>query len=282
MQRKFKNILMIVLIVLLGTSMYFTIDSAKDSLSSQSSTQDNNGMNGSGGTPPDINSALPEKPSEDNNSSSSDNNMGKPPEKPDNDITSSDNPSSENQNSSDNNQMGPGNNNSSMTPSNMNENQENSDSNLSVLYYVVFGVERLALSLFIIYLLMSGFNKKTLKETMTSSDKKIIYILSVIILTGCLTAGESLLANNTKTNTNNIQKQTISTETITEASGATVVDGTEETLNDTYESETADESPILVKNGGTANIKNATINKKNQVIAQIQETQNLKVLIQVY
>ena len=39
MKRKLKNILMIVLIVLVGTSMYFTIDSAKNSLSSQTSTQ---------------------------------------------------------------------------------------------------------------------------------------------------------------------------------------------------------------------------------------------------
>lgn len=254
MKRKLKNILMIVLIVLVGTSMYFTIDSAKNSLSSQTSTQENNSMSTPGGTPPD-------KPSGDN-TSSSDNNMGTPPEKPDNDTTSSDNSNSENQNSSDNNQMGPGgNNNSEMTPPNMPENNQESNSSISVLYYVLFGVEGLVLSLILIYLLMSGFNKKTFKETMTSTDKKIIYLLSVIVLTATLTTTEALIAN--QKNINNDQKQTISTESITEASGATVVDKTEKTLNDTYESETIDESPILVKNGGTANIKNATINKKS-------------------
>ena len=219
--------------------MYFTIDSAKNNTNEQNTMIENSNI--PEGTPPDMNSA--------------------PPEKPDNDTTLSDDSNSENENSSDNNQMGPGGNNSEMTPPNMQENNQNSDSNISILYYVLFGIESLVLSLIIIYLLMSGFNKKTFKETMKSSDKIIIYALSVIVLTAALTTTEALIAN--QKNTNNNQKQAITTESSTEASGATVVDGTEETLNDTYESETVDESPILVKNGGTANIENATINKKS-------------------
>lgn len=43
--------------------------------------------------------------------------------------------------------------------------------------------------------------------------------------------------------------------------GAVSVDGTEETLSESYESSTSDESVILVQNGGTATIDGATISK---------------------
>ena len=131
LQRKFKNILMLFLIALLGTSMYFTIDSIKNNTNEPNKITENSNM--PEGTPPDMNSAPPEKPSNDNNSQA-DNNMDTPPEKPDNDNNSSDSSSSENQNSSDNNQIGPGNNNSEMSPPNMQDNNQNSDSNISILY----------------------------------------------------------------------------------------------------------------------------------------------------
>ena len=51
------------------------------------------------------------------------------------------------------------------------------------IIYIILGVESLLISLLLIYLLMSKFNKKTFKETIFSSNKLIVYLLSVIILT---------------------------------------------------------------------------------------------------
>ena len=48
-----------------------------------------------------------------------------------------------------------------------------------------------------------------------------------------------------------------------EATGATTVDGTEETLNDTYTSTSADENAILVTGGGKLTSDGATIDKKS-------------------
>ena len=50
-------------------------------------------------------------------------------------------------------------------------------------------------------------------------------------------------------------------QTLTEASAAKEVDGTTENLTETYTTSTADESAILVENGGNATIENATISK---------------------
>ncbi len=56
-------------------------------------------------------------------------------------------------------------------------------------YYLLFGIESLIIVLILVYLIMSKFNKKTYKETFINTDKKIIYILLVIILTTVLTSG---------------------------------------------------------------------------------------------
>ena len=50
-------------------------------------------------------------------------------------------------------------------------------------------------------------------------------------------------------------------QTLTEASAAKEVDGATENLTETYTTSTADESAILVENGGNATIENATISK---------------------
>lgn len=50
---------------------------------------------------------------------------------------------------------------------------EKPEKNQSVSYYVVLILLSLSISIIIIYLIMSRFNKKTFKETLSSSDKKI-------------------------------------------------------------------------------------------------------------
>lgn len=76
--------------------------------------------------------------------------------------------------------------------------------NISTIYYVLFSVENLIITILVIYLVMSSFNKKTLKETFINKDKIIIYVLGSIILTIGLTYLMSFLTTlNNKNNTGN-------------------------------------------------------------------------------
>lgn len=263
MNRKIKNILMILLIALLGVGMYFTINEAN---TNSASTSQNSVQNL--GAPPDMNnqgssdsqSTPPEKPDSDNNStnntsdnSSNNSSQTTPPTKPDGDSNSTDNTSTNNSTTSETTL-----NDNQMTPPDMST--TSTESSISVFFYILFIVESLIESILIIYLIMSKFNKKTFKETLENKDKKLIYLLATILLTGILTFFQTYLTNNLKTNNS---QTTIESSNEVEASGNLTIDGEDKTLTDTYESSTADESPIVVKNGGNLTLKNAKVNKKS-------------------
>ena len=90
------------------------------------------------------------------------------------------------------------------TPPDMPNGME-SRSSLETMHYVIFGINSLVIAITLMYLILSRFNKKTFKETFRDSDKLIIGILSIIILTGGFTYIDIYLANNNYlTNSNNI------------------------------------------------------------------------------
>ena len=153
MKRKVKNIITIILISVLLVCMYFTVT---NNVSNNQNNVQNNQMGGmmSQGEPP-------EKPNDDSESSKSNTDSDVP-----------DKPSNDNSNMAGGNNVMPGVGNAPE----MNDNQNNS----SVYYYIVLGLEGLVTSSLIIYLFMSGFNKKIIKETFKSGDKIIIYLLLVI------------------------------------------------------------------------------------------------------
>lgn len=74
---------------------------------------------------------------------------------------------------------------------------------LPLYYYIILGIENLLLSLLIIYLIMSNLNKKTLQETIAYSDKKIIFVLSVVILTTIFTLLTSSITSKVFTQSKN-------------------------------------------------------------------------------
>lgn len=182
MSRKFKNILMISLSILLVCTSIFTINRAKN---------DNNTI-GEFGLQNDLPKEIP------NGNMNPD--MEEPPEKKEGDM-----PTDEFQNQppeipNDNNGMTNPPSGNNMEPMN----EVNSSVKLSNIYYVLFFFQSLGISLIIIYLIMSRMNKKTLKETLKSSDKLIIYILSVIIATSALTLLEVNVTKNIIKNNFNI------------------------------------------------------------------------------
>ena len=146
--------------------------------------------------------------------------------------------------------------------------QMNGGKSLSTWYYVAFAVESFGMAAIAVYLILSGFNKKGLTETLKGGKRILIFALASIIIASAITfadvtsvsvsgrpsfsAGEM---NGLPNGGNN------SSESV-DASGATTVDGKEETLGDSYTSTESDESAILVTNGGNATIT-GTVDKKS-------------------
>ncbi|MBQ9531997.1 MAG: hypothetical protein IJR70_07990 [Eubacterium sp.] len=212
----------------------------------------------SGDNSSDSSNQPPEMPSGDSGSDSS----NQPPEMPSGDNSSDSSnqppemPSGENGSSS-----------SNQPPEMTNAQQSSSSNKLSTKYYVLFACESLLISLLLLYLIMSHFNKKSFKETFRSSDKVLIYLLSLIIATSALTVGHTAIAQKLSADNSTSQSQQMpggqNSSSDVSASGATTVDGEDETLNGTYTSTTSDESPILVTNGANATISGATVDKKS-------------------
>lgn len=260
MKRSIKNLIMILLIIVVCVCSYFTMQSI-----SKTSSSNNIGMEQ--GQPPEM-------PTGDSN-----NNMGEPPEKPEQGESQNQTSNTEKseppemQTGDSNNSMGQppempsGNSNNNMGEPPTKPGQENSSNQISTANYIMFGAEGLIISILVIYLIMSRFNKLTLKETLKNADKAIIFILTIILVTAIITAIQICIAKNSLTSnsgemSNNMQMMPggDSSSSVIKT-GATTVDGTTQTLEGNYQTSQADESVILVRNGGNATIDGATVSK---------------------
>lgn len=289
MKRKTRNIITISIIILSILSIIGTTLLAKSKITS---TNTNSlGMTENGGTPPQMpgnNSNQGNGGPENGNGGSTNqgendsaNNQGEPPAKPsdDNKANSSDNTtSSENNSNQENNNMGtppamPGNGNQNQSNANSSMDQPNGQSmpsnetsttKLTTGYYIAFAGESFILTTAIIYLIMSNFNKKDVKETFANNDKKVIAVLSTIILTTALTVGEGMLANKIITNneptSNNGNMNNNANANIT-YSASTEITEDKTITSGTYSSETKDTNALLTSGDITADISNVTVDK---------------------
>lgn len=251
MKRNIKNIIMLILTALVICSMVFTMNYAKNHV-----TTSNKEMTNENGTPPSM-------PNEQNNSSNDNNqNSNTPPSKPDenNDGQDSNNTNEPPEKPSDSKE----NNQNTNTPPSMpngqngpgNMNNQNS-TNLTTYYYVAFAIESLILSGLIIYLVMSSFNKKTFKETFENKDKVVITILSVIILTTAFTYTDKYITTKYFLTNNSIP---IGNNTNISYNGKTTIDDDTTIKEGSYTSTSSDENAILV-NGSTTSISNIKVTK---------------------
>lgn len=221
MKRKFKNIIMIVFALLLICSCYLTIHFANN-VNDNAMIQNNSG-NMPGG-------------------------MENPPEKPDGEMSSDfNNPPEMKENSTQNEMM-----------ENNIPNMSNHD--ISLVYYILFGVQSLIISLLLIYLIMSKFNKKTLKETLSSSDKIIIYCLSVILFTLILMYAQVKILNQFQVNSPNIENMNKNNSNIS-YSGAYEITENSEITSGEYNSSKEDENAILVNGDIDVKIENVNVEK---------------------
>ena len=276
MNRKIKNLLIILAIIIVGGLSFFTMKSAKNSINSNNS----NMMRGQGassemGTPPskpdgDNNSngeaqsngqmsTPPSKPDGDNNSNNQDQSngqngqMGTPPSKPDGDNNSSDNmPEAPN----------------GQMPDNI-KNEQNTK--ISAGYYVAFTAEALVISILITYLIMSNFNKKTIKVTFNKGGKIAVYTIIVIVLTVGLTFSQIYVTNNVlqastngqTQNDNNMQGPGGGMNSNTNVTYTATKEITEDTTLNSGEftSTNANENGLLVNGDVDATLSNITVDK---------------------
>ena len=194
MNRKIKNIIMIVLIIILGIGMYFTYKSAKESVNNNTKFNIEDRRD----TPPNMDS--------DNNDSTNRKGMRG--------------------NLDDSNRPDKMDGNRPSMPNDGNFGNHKNNKSIDTKYYVLFGIESVMLSILIIYMIMSIFNKKNTKDLFSKKDNLIIYILIVLISSGIITATSSVLAskNNNKKVTFNQEEKEKTTKTSDVEEGTIVND----------------------------------------------------------
>ena len=253
MKSSIKNLIIIVMIILTGVCSYFTMKDVKENSTrgvGQSGVPNNmpQGEMKQGNQNENQNGSVPEKPDSSNGNNNS--NMGEPPAKPDGNSAQQQNTPPE-------------------MPNDMNQGEPNkSEGSIRTIHYIMFGVEGFVGAVLIAYLIMSKFNELTFAETIGQSGKLIIFVIVTIVITAILTATQicitqkAFVSNNTTTNNSQMMPggMNSSSESVAQ-SGATEVDGETTTLANEYTTFNADESAILVENGGNATIDGATVTK---------------------
>lgn len=248
MSRKLKNIIMLILIIILLGTTYFTMNYFKSSTQIMNNMEPPNGMEGGNG-PGENNDNLEQE--DDINSDEED------------DISQQDEADSASKNNSSTQPEPPNTNNSMAKPDNNFNKGLNNNSNVNTIYYLILFIEGLLISIIIVYLIMSKLNKKTFKETINSKDKLMVYILGVL-LTSIIIFGLDIYLNNNYFSIKNQPGQMQDNKSSPEATSSTTISNEKKTLsNNTYTSTKEDESVILVKNEGDLTLNSSTVNKKS-------------------
>ena len=238
LKRWIKNAVAIVVMLALCGSMVFTMSYAKShaqasDMPQMSQGSDSSGGPGSGGTPPD------QSGSSDSNSQSGDQQSGQPPAKPEDS----------------------GNSGQSGNSSNMPQGAPDQGSDLSTLYYILFGAECFLLALALTEVIITKGNKRTLRQSLLNRDKAIIFALTVILVT----AGGTFLCSKITTdymlaNSNSGAPGQSSAQM---ASYTAVKGLTEDTTlkSGSYSSKSADENVVLATGDIKAALSGLTITK---------------------
>lgn len=265
MNRAKKNILSVIITLLLTACIGFTVYQIKSQNTPPSAptgqTQQQQPGNNSGSSSDSSNN---NSNSSNNSSSNAESNSSS------NDIIKGDNSNNQNSNTNSSNS----NNSNQQTPpekpsgsdfnSSKNQNAPKAPSTkIATKYIVLLGAETFFWVLSILYLIFTGFHKRSFKEAFASRKKFTICGLASIILTCGLTFGETYLVKQLSTpaqmqqpdnnsNNNSASAKAIATKTVSKSS---------KTLSGSYTSKKSDQSAVLVKNGATLTLNNAVLNK---------------------
>ena len=295
MNRTKKNILTIIVTLLLTASIGFTVYQIKSQNTPPSAPtgqmkQQSNGNSGS--SDDNIKSGNSSNNNSSNSSSSTDIIKGKnssnqnssqqtPPEKP------SESDSNSNSDSQQNNQpQPPSSDNSNGSSSSSSDQKKNAPktptTKIATKYIVLLGAETFFWVLSILYLLFTGFHKRSFKEAFSLWKKFTICGISAILLTCGLTFGETYVVKQLSTPSNMQQpgnnapggspsgsqpgngsgsSNSDNDSASAKATASKTVSKNSKTLSGSYTSKKSDQSAVLVKNGATLTLNNAVLNK---------------------
>lgn len=246
-KRWIKNAVAIVVMLALCGSMIFTMSYAKShaqasDMPQMSQGSDSSGGPGSGGTPPDQSGSSDsnsQSGDQQNTQGSSGQQSGQPPAKPEDS----------------------GNSGQSGNSSNMPQGAPDQGSDLSTLYYILFGAESFLLALALTEVIITKGNKRTLRQSLHNRDKAIIFALTVILVT----AGSTFLCSKITTDyvladSNSGAPGQSSAQT---ANYTAVKELTEDTTlkSGSYSSKSADENVVLATGDIKAALSGLTITK---------------------
>ena len=236
MNKKLKNIIMIIIMISMCVLMFLTMNYAKNNLKS---INDNSPMNNTlekpdGNAPGTNEGSSLEKP--DGNAPGT--NEGSTLEKPDDNRPNMENP---------NGMIGL------------------NDVKITYIYYIIFGIESLIFVSVLVYFIMSNLNKKSLKETFVNSDKVIIYVLLVIVLSTSITLLDGVVTN--KLLSNNMDNINENKNNNSNKSSSISYKGVEEITQDKkidsgdFTSTTSDENALLISGDIDVDIENISVSK---------------------
>lgn len=237
MNKKLKNIIMIIIMISMCVLMFLTMNYAKNNLKS---TNDNSPMNNTlekpDGNGPETNEGSTlEKP----NVNAPGTSKGSTLEKPDDNRPNMENP---------NGMIGL------------------NDIKITYVYYIIFGIESLIFVSVLVYFIMSNLNKKSLKETFVNSDKVIIYVLLVIVLSTSMTLLDGVVTNKLLSN-NNMDNINENKNNNSNKSSSISYKGVEEITQDKkidsgdFTSTTSDENALLISGDIYVDIENVSVSK---------------------
>lgn len=272
MNRAKKNILSVIITLLLTACIGFTVYQIKSQKTPPSAPTGQMQQQTNSNSENSNDNLKSGKPSSSNNSSSStdiikgndsnNNNQPTPPEKP------SGSNSNSGSNSQQNNQPKP----PSSDSSSSNKNDLKAPSTkIATKYIVLLGAETFFWVLSILYLIFTGFHKRSFKEAFVSWKKFTVCGIAAILLTCGFTFGETYLVkqlstpsqmqqpgnNNNGSGSSNSDNDSASAK----ATATKTVSKSSKTLSGSYTSKTSDQSAVLVKNGATLTLNNAVLNK---------------------
>lgn len=248
-KRSVKNSVMVLVILLICTFMFLTMRYAKDKENNVSTTNAPTIVMG-GQTPPDMqneeNGEMSENTEDENleNSTESKSNegMSTPPEK---------------SNNEDNNAPDGGNINQGKQMSDMQS--MNVSNSLSIIYYILFGLESMILAIVVMYLVMSKFNQRTFKETFYNGDKVIIFVLASIILMASVTCLDSYVTHRYVFGQSTNQMSEM--ETSVTYSAVKEITEDETITNGEFSSTNSNENAILVSGDVDVTLSNIKVTK---------------------
>ena len=285
-KRIIKNIAISVIIIFLGLSVFFTMKLAKTELINNNVNEkmempeppdgemknNKDSAEGERPTPPDMSNKSDENTVGDNkevnskeNQTRDENNLNENrPEPPDMNQNS-------NSSNKENGDFKPDN----MKPNEMKPNEINSNEiKLSTKFYILFILESVIISVLILYMIMSKFNKDMFKQVFCNIKKVIVFVIFVVILSVGISISTIEITKNVFLKVDEINSPELNMPggnmmnpnqncDSVEATATTIVNGNEQSLTEKYISTNSDESAILVENGGNATISNAVIDKSS-------------------